>query len=344
MIRALTWLLWLLAVSFPAAVGAEPAVSPRDWAAYKQRFLDESGRIVDDANANISHSEGQGYGMLLAYFADARPDFDLIWSFTRKELVVRDDQLAVWKWNPDDQPHVKDVNNASDGDVLIAYALALAGRGWHDQAMLDAASEMIRAIGKAVVVDSGGRIILLPGASGFSAAERPDGPVVNLSYWVFEAFPIFAELDPSTPWARLSDDGLALIAQARFGPRRLPPDWLSLGTIPRPAKGFPAEFGYNAIRIPLYMVRAGVDLQMARDIAGAMTFDGAPGTADLEDGRMLSKLQDPGYAIIPALASCATGDAAVPPALLSFTPTLYYPSTLHLLVLAHLAGNDGRCR
>ena len=100
------------------------------WAAYKAKFLDATGRIIDNGNGNISHSEGQGYGMLLAYLSASPADFEQIWYFTRTELLLRDDGLAVWKWDPNVKPHVTDTNNASDGDMLIAYALALAGTAW----------------------------------------------------------------------------------------------------------------------------------------------------------------------------------------------------------------------
>ena len=41
------------------------------WEDYKQRYLDEDGAIIDTGNNNMSHSEGQSYGMLFAlYFND----------------------------------------------------------------------------------------------------------------------------------------------------------------------------------------------------------------------------------------------------------------------------------
>jgi endo-1,4-beta-D-glucanase Y len=108
------------AASTPA--GAEATVQPSEWNLYKARFLDPAGRIVDNANGNISHSEGQGYGLLLSYLADDRGDFDRIWSFTRTEMLVRNDGLAAWKWDPLAKPHVSDTNNATDGDLLMAYS------------------------------------------------------------------------------------------------------------------------------------------------------------------------------------------------------------------------------
>ena len=63
------------------------------WKSYKSRFVTEAGRVIDTANGQISHSEGQGYGMLLAVAALDRNAFDRICGWTRANLMVRDDQL-----------------------------------------------------------------------------------------------------------------------------------------------------------------------------------------------------------------------------------------------------------
>jgi len=328
-----------------AGARSEELVHPQGWNAYRERFVGADGRVIDDANGNISHSEGQGYGLLLSYLANRPADFDLIWSFTRTELMLRDDGLSAWKWDPAAKPHVTDVNNASDGDMLIAYALALAGADWERPDLTRSATELTAALAKATVVSSGDRNLLLPAAQGFDGADRPDAPVVNLSYWIFEAFPTLARLAPQTPWQAVSDYGLALLAQARLGPRKLPPDWISLKTRPRPAEGFPAEFGYNALRIPLYLMRAGyTDRALLEPFRAAMAGrDGAVELVDIETGEVRERLTDAGYRIIPALISCVLDGSKLDPALTSFAPTQYYPSTLHLLGLSFVASQHPEC-
>jgi endoglucanase len=49
---------------------------------------------------------------------------------------------------------------------------------------------------------------------------------------------------------------LQLLQAARFGRWQLPPDWLVLQDPPVISKDFLPNFGYNAIRIPLYLVWA----------------------------------------------------------------------------------------
>ncbi|MBY5783315.1 endoglucanase [Rhizobium leguminosarum] len=333
-----------LAPAAPPAVAQQAMINAGAWSAYKAKFLDATGRIVDNGNGNISHSEGQGYGMLLAYLAASPADFEQIWYFTRTELLLRDDGLAVWKWDPNVKPHVTDTNNASDGDMLIAYALALAGTAWKRNDYILAASRMAQALLAETVVHSSGHTLLLPGSQGFAATDREDGPVVNPSYWIYEAIPVMAALAPSDAWQKLSDDGLTLLKTMQFGPRKLPAEWVSLSGQPRPAQGFDAEFAYNAIRIPLYLARGGVtDKALLTRLQQGMSQDGVPATIDLTTGRPKAVLSDPGYRIVNDVVACVVDGTKLPVSALQFAPALYYPSTLQLLGLAYIGEKHPEC-
>ncbi len=320
-------------------------VAAADWESYKQKFLDGSGRIIDNGNDNISHSEGQGYGLILAYLANNPADFEQIWSFTRTELLLRDDGLAVWKWDPNAKPHVIDTNNASDGDLLIAYGLALGGAAWSRTDYTAAAKGIARTLLKSAIVENGGRTLLLPGLEGFGKDDREDGPIINPSYWVYEALPIMNMLAPSDRWQKLADDGKFLLRAMRFGPRRLPADWVSLASQAKPAKGFPAEYGYNAVRIPLYLARAGVaDRMLLTWLAEATTVSpAATGTFDVATGQVKDTLTDPGYRLINHMVACVVDGTKLPDDVRRFEPVLYYPSTLQLLSMAFIAEKHPEC-
>lgn len=334
----------VLGLAGEPASAQQPRISGEAWTAYKAKFLDPSGRIVDNGNGNISHSEGQGYGLLLAYLAGSPADFEQIWYFTRTELLLRNDGLAVWKWDPSATPHVTDTNNASDGDILIAYALALAGSAWNRADYLTAAARMAQSTLSETVVDFAGRILLMPGAEGFSATDRDDGPVINPSYWVYEALPVMAALAPSDRWQKLSDDGLSLLKVMQFGPRKLPAEWVSLKRQPQPAEGFDAEFGYNAIRIPLYLARGGVtDRALLTRLKEGITVNGVPATIDLTTGQPKTELSDPGYEIVNHVVACVLDGTKLPSAALQFAPAYYYPSTLQLLGLAYVGEKHPEC-
>lgn len=322
----------------PATAATLPAGA---WELYRQKFVTPEGRVVDDANGGISHSESQGYGLLLACLAGDRGSFASILSFTRTELLIRDDGLAAWRWDPKATPRVTDINNASDGDLLIADALACAGARWSMPAYTTAARQIARSLAKTALTRRGSETWLMPAAKGFSEKERPDGPVINPSYWVFEAFPTLARLTGDQSWTQVQTTGLKLLDDLARR-KALAPDWLSLKGEPKPAEGFPPQFAYNALRIPLYLLRAGLaDRQRLEPFRRAW----ADGTAvvDVATGKPVEPLPEPGYRILAAAMACALDRTPVPAELKAFQPTLYYPSTLHLLALSMLSERYPQC-
>ncbi|KAB1073708.1 glycosyl hydrolase family 8 [Methylobacterium planeticum] len=312
--------------------------NPTAWLAYKSRFVTDQGRVVDTGNGQISHSEGQGYAMLLAVAAGDRDAFQRIWNWTRANLMVRDDALLAWRWEPDKRPAVADLNNATDGDILVAWALVEAADAWSDLGYRVAARRLAVDIGRRTILFKAEGQPLLPGMSGFSAEDRADGPVVNLSYWVFPAFPRLASVAGEIDWASVTRSGLDLLAKAQFGPAKLPTEWISLrDPTPKPAAGFPAVFSYNAIRVPLYLAWAGIGDRRAHAAFGqswtTRERTGLP-VIDTADGQAIEWMQEPGYAALSALEACALSGEAVPASFM--TPAKaenYYPATLHLLAL-----------
>ncbi|MEE7502027.1 glycosyl hydrolase family 8 [Methylobacterium mesophilicum] len=308
------------------------------WRAYRSRFITDQGRVVDTANGLISHSEGQGYGMLLAVAAGDRLSFERIWGWTRANLMVRGDELLAWRWSPDKRPAVSDMNNATDGDILVAWALTEAAEAWNEPSYRTAARRIAIEFGRKTILfrDPHGAL-LLPAVSGFSARERPDGPLVNLSYWIFPAFPRLALVAPEYDWAALTRSGLALLRQSRFGPSNLPTEWISAKDAPRPATGFPPLFSYNAIRIPLYLAWAGLvrpdDLAPFQTLWSGSDRERLP-IVDTGDGRKVEWLTEAGYMGIPALVACALdGTAFLEDARGDIGNQNYYPATLSLLAL-----------
>ena len=74
-----------------------------------------------------------------------------IWNFTFTELLIRVVGLAVWNWDPSSNPRISVRNNATDGDLLIAYALARAGAAWQETRYTNAAQKLAKAIGKSTL-------------------------------------------------------------------------------------------------------------------------------------------------------------------------------------------------
>ncbi len=251
--RAFSTLLSLMLVSAPVVASVEG-----QWRHFQHRFIASDGRVIDNANGGISHSEGQGIAMVFAALLDDRELFDRVWHWTRARLQIRDDHLFAWKWVPDAAEPVPDLNNASDGDILIAWGLYLAHQRWGREADRLAADHISADIRRLLIRPSPFGPLLLPGAHGF---EHGGARVVNLSYWVFPAFETFARYGHRQQWQALAASGETLLRRARFGRWELPPDWLRIEGERLTVEGerHAPRFGYNAVRIPLYLIWAGRD-------------------------------------------------------------------------------------
>jgi endoglucanase len=295
-----------------------------DWSDYKSRFLSPEGRIVDTGQDGISHSEGQAFGMLLAVELDDREGFDRLWTWTREHLRVRDDGLCAWKWVPG--RGIADRNNASDGDLIMAWALWRAAESWGESGYAVEARKIAQALKTTVVRVTAHGTVLLPGADGF----LHDGlATANLSYWVFPALQALSRADPDPAWPALIDSGIRLLENARFGRWELPPDWLQLSDPLSPAPDRPVRFGYDAIRIPLYLIWAGLgnDQRLRPYRAYLEYFQGAsflsPWT-NLEDDSISSWDAPRGIHAVLALASGRELPVAD-------SHADYYPASLYLM-------------
>jgi endoglucanase len=224
--------------------------SEADWDTFKQQFT-EGGRVVDTGQSGISHSEGQGYAMLFAVHYGDRATFDQLWQWTARNLQVRDDALLAWRW--DKAKGVTDRNNASDGDLLVAWALVRAGVKWQSQELTAAGRRIAQDVRRKLVKKVAHGLVLVPGLEGF---DKKEGMTVNLSYWVFPAFPEIARADPAPEWDELAATGIAMLQYSRFGRWGLPPDWLKLGERVTPGGNPPERFGYDAVRIPVHLLWA----------------------------------------------------------------------------------------
>jgi endoglucanase len=70
---------------------------------------------------------------------------------------------------------------------------------------------------------------------------------------------------------------------------------------------------------------------------------GRPAIVNIPTGRVLTRLDEPGYRMLTAALSCALDGTAIPDELRRFEPTLYYPSTLYLLGMSMVAEKYPRC-
>lgn len=235
--------------------------------AYKALFID-GGRVVDTGNDEVSHSEGQGYGMLFAVAANDKDTFNALWHWT-KSTLMRDDGLFSWRYRPcidNSAACIDDPNNASDGEILIAWALLRANERWGVSNYLEDAKAIVGAVEQKLLITQSNSVVLLPGEYGFTSEQAGNNSLqLNLSYWVFPAITDLAKIS-ATParWEKLYNSGLALLSKMQFSSYKLPSDWVrftpnntdsdnkDIGTVSLDNVISP-EFGFNAIRIPLQL-------------------------------------------------------------------------------------------
>ncbi len=282
--------------------GVDRGVDPADWEAYARRFVSSDGRVIDADNGGISHSEGQGTAMLLAAAAGDQAGFDRIRRWTDQHLKIRGDALYAWRWQPGSAKPVGDHNDAADGDLLIAWALATASARWSRPEDLAAARAIAERLRTRLVRRLATGPILLPAETGF---EDKTGIVVNLSYGVLPAYAALGRIDPDPIWAELAEGWRRLVERARLGRYSLPPDWLLVpkgwsgdphGLAPWPER--PPRFGWDAIRVPLYLAWGGADgAQLWPFLKFWSSFADRPPPPwiDLKDGSVPAEPMPPGF-------------------------------------------------
>jgi endo-1,4-beta-D-glucanase Y len=299
------------------------------WDAWKTRFLASDGRVIDDLQGGVSHSEGQGYGVLLAQAFGDRAAFDRIEAWTREHLLIRNDKLMAWRWTPGDRPGAapsdRDWHTATDGDLFRAWALMRAevfsGWGARQQVVDGIAADIVDLCLKPDP-RAPGEVVLTPGAEALSEPERL---LFNPSYIMPRALRELGIYANQVDLVRAADHGETILAE--LAATGLVPDWtlITRDGFARP-EGFGTNHGYDALRVALYLHWSGRAEHPAL-IQKATVWDGAsPLPVVLTNaGAVLERSTFPGYRAIADLIGCN----AVDPGLEAAEP--YYPATLGLM-------------
>ncbi len=227
------------------------------------RFERDGAYVAADGTVT---SEAQSYTMLRAVWSDDRATFDRAWGWTNTNLM-RPDGLLAWQWR---KGAVQDANSAADADTDTALALLLAGKRWNDSSLIDAGTQLSRAIWNHEVATINGSPYLTAGN------WAPNAPVValNPSYFAPYAYRIFHEVDPGPDWQGVIDSGYQMLfdtSRSTFGASHsagLPPDWVGIDRRSGTLVPFvftatdAARYGYDAART---YWRVALDLRWSGD-------------------------------------------------------------------------------
>jgi len=321
-----------LSAASPARADSPTVAS--EWEIFRSRFVSPDGRVVDTGNGGISHSEGQGWGMLFAEAAGDQDSFDMIYAWTSTHLRRPADSLHIWKYDPASAHPTSDPNNATDGDIFITWALARGAQRWGQTGLAVAATAIAGDILAKLCVQQNQTLFLLPGINGFAS---PKSFNLNPSYYVFPAFDTLSQLAPSDNWNLLRADGLDTLQNGLFGSWGLPPDWLAVSRADlslAPAPGWPPRFSFDAIRVPLWLTWAGaMPAAMGANFLQywqSGSFPYRPAWIDLEDGSYANFAAPSGMTAIANLTMASLTNTA--PQLPSVADAAdYYSAALTLL-------------
>lgn len=244
------------------------------WDEYKERFINQDGRVIDHSADSITTSEGQSYAMLRSVWMDDQETFDLVWRWTKENLDRPDDALFGWRWgqrDDDSYGYLPDggENSASDADQDIALALILASRRWSDPAYELEAKEVLESLWNVNTAVANGKRYLIAG----NWAQNRDEIVVNPSYFAPYAWKIFDQVDTQNDWNSLVDPAYELLDNSGTAPLDtgkgvgLPPDWVTMrrdnGELRPTSQGnLKTTYSFDAIRTPW---RIALDYQWNND-------------------------------------------------------------------------------
>ena len=242
-----------------------PELLAESWNAYRQRFIQEDGRVIDWEAESRSTSESQAYAMLRAVLADDPETFARTLQWAEDNLArptssqpdaPLSDQLWSWNWGKrGDRWVVLDPNFATDGDIDAATALILASRRWNKPDYLALAKLKIQDIWELSTAELGGQRYLLPGPQEAFVKGQGDRLQLNPSYLAPYAFRLFATVDPERDWLSLVESSYQVLeGSSDLSAKGLPSDWVEITsagnfqTITPPSQ-LTSRYSFDAYRV-----------------------------------------------------------------------------------------------
>jgi endoglucanase len=251
------WVLLLMLAAFFGSAQAYASESWPLWEAFKLRFIDGQGRVVDHDGGDRTTSEGQSYAMFFALVAGDRITFDRLLAWIEQNLAGGDlkSHLPAWLWGRagDGNWRVLDQNSASDADLWLSYTLLQASGLWDSEAY-EALGHAIanRVAAEEVAIVPGLGAMLLPGARGFHPSRNVY--IFNASYLPPQLIWNLSAHQPEGPWSEIGLNVPKVVNGSRRDGWVL--DWIAYepgeGFQTRPLSQTQAKASYDAIRVYLW--------------------------------------------------------------------------------------------
>jgi hypothetical protein len=204
------------------------------------------------AQVDSTVSEGIGYGMLLAVYANDQNTFDQLWQY--EQQFPDNHGLMNWYISADGTMPLG-TGAATDGDEDMAFALVMADQRWGGQGSL---SQTYLATAKTLIgliwqweVDPNHGYVLTSG-------DQSDGSVINISYFAPAYYRAFGRVTGQTSnWNKVIDQSYTVIsntlnAQNGNAQNGLVPAWSTPAGVPMtpPNTSMPLYHQLDSCRTP----------------------------------------------------------------------------------------------
>lgn len=186
-------------------------------------------------------SEGIGYGMLIVVYMDnsvnnTKTMFDNLWKYYKSFP----DNKGLMNWKIKGCDNAVETGAATDAELDVALALAMAYKQWGDASYL---SDLKTLLGKMWDNEVDGGKLLKPGSQ--------FGSPYNPSYFSLGALKVFAEVDPGHDWNAVASNSIALILKNQNRTTGLNSDWCNNNGDPQNYNNTGTDkFGFDAVRTP----------------------------------------------------------------------------------------------
>lgn len=223
-----------------------PGVLQTSWQAYKARFIQPDGRVIDSEGDARATASGQAYAMLRAVLMDDPDTFERTLAWAEENLRRSEEQTSDALWAARWQPEPGDTQEpdatatplepslaaefASEAEVDAIAALILASRQWGRPRYQTLARAKLAELWERATVDVNGMRYLLPGST---TAFRPQSTLLLLQPASLSpsAFRLFAQVDSAHDWMSLvTSSYLVLENSPALSVVGLPSDWVLLDT------------------------------------------------------------------------------------------------------------------
>ena len=224
-------------------------------------------KTTNSKKEDVVLSESQGYGMVIAVEAAKngqadRADFERLYQYYLAHRL-EGSQLMSWRQTvKNGQATQADSNNATDGDLYIAYALIEAAKQWPDQA--EAYQTQARAVLEDILKHNYSEANGVLTVGNWANTESQFHNLMRTSDTLPEQFQAFYDLTQNEQWLTIKDNMLdkldKISSEHKTG---LLPDfiWVEGDTV-RVANANDIEsendgsYSYNACRLPYNLARS----------------------------------------------------------------------------------------